>query len=142
MMWRGGLNIKGLNLIDRHLDLTNYDIVRNLIFKKNEILSFMDSHESNFLSHESRPLDLSVREYILDIYSSLDYYIKICEFNKESSEIIRLLTNGMSIEDVSKTTKLETRTIFNRVRRIVLKINLIAEIERCSENESTTTKWW
>lgn len=79
------------------------------------------------------PINIELNEYVESIYITLIDYINICEFNSESITIINSLFDGLEIDDISKKMKLENRTIFNRIRRIVLRINLIAKIERCSE---------
>lgn len=104
-------------------------------------MSYVNNQTNKFLSHEVTSSDIELSEYISNIYYTLDNYIMICEFNSESSSIINLLYDGYEIDEISKIMNLGNRTIFNRVRRIVLKINLIAKIERCSENESTIAKW-
>lgn len=123
-----------MNLLNKDFDLQNYDVVRNLIFNKKEIFSYIDSKQENkFLSHEISSVNIEIIEYVENIYITLIDYIKICEFNSESTEIISLLFEGLEIDEISKKMNLENRTIFNRIRRIVLRINLIAKIERCSE---------
>lgn len=79
------------------------------------------------------PINIELNEYVESIYITLIDYINICEFNSESITIINSLFDGLEIDDISKKMNLENRTIFNRIRRIVLRINLIAKIERCSE---------
>lgn len=79
------------------------------------------------------PINIELNEYVENIYITLIDYINICEFNSESTIIINSLFDGLDIDDISKKMNLGNRTIFNRIRRIVLRINLIAKIERCSE---------
>lgn len=123
-----------MEFLNRDVDFTNYDIVRNLIFNRQYIESISHEQQGNkFLSHEVTSFDLETSEYVREIYDTLDRYIIICEFNETNTMIIRELYRGASISEVKETCGIKgntDKTIFNRVRRIVNRINLVARLER------------
>lgn len=120
--------------LNRDVDFTNYDIVRSLIFNRQEIESVAKIQQTNrFLSHEVTSRDLSIVEYVENIYIELDKYIKICEFNDINSMMINSLQGGKSVIEVKDICGIKgttDKTIFNRLRRVVNKINLVASLER------------
>ena len=73
----------GINdFLEQDIDFTNYDIVRNIILNKQTIIEAVTYQQrSKFLSFENREFRIELVEYVEDIYSKLDDYINICNFN-------------------------------------------------------------
>lgn len=118
-------------MLFKEIDYTDYTVVRNLIFNRKEIESISRyQQEVKFLSHEMSNYNIETAEYIANIYAVLDNYIKICQFNQENTEIINYMFSGMDVQDICKKKNVGSQLIFNRLRRIVSKINLIARLER------------
>lgn len=121
------LIINGMDLDIKRIDFTNYDVVRNLIFKRQEIFSIvLHQPNSNFLEYETSNRDFELIETVKDVYTRLDTYIEFCNFNEFNSDLINRLSNGETVKDISIAKKASERTIFNRLRRVVLKINSVA----------------
>ena len=132
----------GINdFLEQDIDFTNYDIVRNIILNKQTIIEAVTYQQrSKFLSFENREFRIELVDYADDIYSKLDNYIKICNFNKKNTKIIEMLLGGVSIENIAKELNMKSNeVIFNRVRRIALKINSVAVKDKRKNNEIKTT---
>lgn len=134
-----------LKIINKRLnpvDFTDYHVVRNLIFNRVEVESIAKfQHSSVFLGSRMIEHDIELTEYVENIYKKLDEYIRLCNFNTKNLEIIKLLFEGVSISEIGESRNVGEQTIFNRIRRIVLKINLVAELERSKPCEDSITKW-
>ena len=132
----------GINdFLEHDIDFTNYNIVRNVILNKQTIIEAVTYQQrSKFLSFENREFDIELVEYVDDIYSKLDEYIEICDLNKKNAKLIKMLLGGVSIENIAKELNMKSNeVIFNRVRRIALKINSIAVKDKRKNNEIKTT---
>ena len=132
----------GINdFLEHDIDFTNYNIVRNIILNKQTIIEAVTYQQrSKFLSFENREFDIELVEYVDDIYSKLDEYIEVCDLNKKNAKLIKMLLGGVSIENIAKELNMKSNeVIFNRVRRIALKINSIAVKDKRKNNEIKTT---
>ena len=132
----------GINdFLEHDIDFTNYNIVRNVILNKQTIIEAVTYQQrSKFLSFENREFDIELVEYVDDIYSKLDEYIEVCDLNKKNAKLIKMLLGGVSIENIAKELNMKSNeVIFNRVRRIALKINSIAVKDKRKNNEIKTT---
>lgn len=132
----------GINdFLEHDIDFTNYNIVRNIILNKQTIIEAVTYQQrSKFLSFENREFDIELVEYVKDIYSKLDEYIEICNLNKKNAKLIKMLLGGVSIENIAKELNMKSNeVIFNRVRRVALKINSIAVKDKRKNNEIKTT---
>lgn len=132
----------GINdFLEHDIDFTSYDIVRNVILNKQIIIEAVTYQQrSKFLSFENREFDIELVEYVEDIYSKLDEYIEVCNLNKKNAKLIKMLLGGVSIENIAKELNMKSNeVIFNRVRRVALKINSIAVKDKRKNNEIKTT---
>ena len=131
----------GINdFLEHDIDFTNYNIVRNIILNKQTIIEAVTYQQrSKFLSFENREFDIELVEYVEDIYSKLDEYIEICNFNKKNTKLINMLFEGYSIKEISKELKLGNSGIFKSLSRISLKINSVAVKDKRKNNEIKTT---
>lgn len=132
----------GINdFLEHDIDFTNYNIVRNVILNKQTIVETVTYQQRlKFLSFENREFNIELVEYVENIYSKLDEYIEICNFNKKNTKLIKMLLEGVSIENIAKELDMKSNeVIFNRVRRIALKINSVAVKDKRKKNEIKTT---
>ena len=131
----------GINdFLEHDIDFTNYNIVRNVILNKQTIIEAVTYQQrSKFLSFENREFDIELVEYVEDIYSKLDEYIEICNFNKKNTKLINMLFEGYSIKEISKELKLGNSGIFKSLSRVSLKINSVAVKDKRKNNEIKIT---
>lgn len=131
----------GINdFLEHDIDFTSYDIVRNVILNKQIIIEAVTYQQrSKFLSFENREFDIELVEYVEDIYSKLDEYIELCNFNKKNTKLINMLFEGYSIKEISKELKLGNSGIFKSLSRISLKINSVAVKDKRKNNEIKIT---
>lgn len=131
----------GINdFLEHDIDFTNYNIVRNIILNKQTIIEAVTYQQrSRFLSFENREFDIELVEYVEDIYSKLDEYIKICNFNKKNTKLINMLFEGYSIKEIARELKLGNSGIFKSLSRVSLKINSVAVKDKRKNNEIKTT---
>ena len=131
----------GINdFLEQDIDFTNYDIVRNIILNKQTIIEAVTYQQrSKFLSFENKEFRIELVDYADDIYSKLDEYIDVCNFNKKNTKLIKMLFEGYSIKEIAKELKIKNEAIFDRVRRIALKINSVAIKDKIKNNEIKTT---
>lgn len=131
----------GINdFLEHDIDFTNYNIVRNIILNKQTIIEAVTYQQrSKFLSFENREFDIELVEYVEDIYSKLDEYIELCNFNKKNTKLINMLFEGHSIKEISKELKLGNSGIFKSLSRISLKINSVAVKDKRKNNEIKIT---
>lgn len=94
---------------------------------------------SRFLSFENREFDIELVDYVDNIYSKLDEYIEVCNFNKKNTKLINMLFEGYSIKEIARELKIKNEAIFDRVRRVTLRINSIAVKDKRKNNEIKTT---
>ena len=131
----------GINdFLEHDIDFTNYNIVRNVILNKQTIIEAVTYQQrSKFLSFENREFDIELVEYVEDIYSKLDKYIEVCNFNKKNTKLINMLFEGYSIKEIAEELKLGNSGIFKSLSRISLKINSVAIMDKRKNNEIKTT---
>lgn len=131
----------GINdFLEHDIDFTNYDIVRNVILNKQTIIEAVTYQQrSKFLSFENREFNIELVDYVDDIYSKLDEYIEVCNFNKKNTKLINMLFEGYSIKEIARELKIKNEAIFDRVRRITLRINSISVKDKRKNNEVKTT---
>lgn len=131
----------GINdFLEHDIDFTNYNIVRNVILNKQTIIEAVTYQQrSKFLSFENREFDIELVEYVENIYSKLDEYIEVCNFNKKNTKLINMLFEGYSIKEIARELKIKNEAIFDRVRRVTLKINSVAVKDKRKNNEIKTT---
>lgn len=131
----------GINdFLEHDIDFTNYNIVRNVILNKQKIIEVVTYQQrSKFLSFENREFDIELVEYVDNIYSKLDEYIESCNFNKKNTKLINMLFEGYSIKEIARELKIKNEAIFDRVRRVTLKINSVAVKDKRENNEIKTT---
>ena len=63
-----------------------------------------------------------LNEEVIHTYASLDWYIEKCNFSREQLEMIRLIGEGYSHEEIAYELKLLTSTIAGRLRTIYKRI--------------------
>lgn len=131
----------GINdFLERDIDFTNYNIVRNVILNKQTIMEAVTYQQrSKFLSFENREFDIELVEYVDNIYSKLDEYIEVCNLNKKNTKLINMLFEGYSIKEIATELKIKNEAIFDRVRRITFKINSVAVKDKRENNEIKIT---
>lgn len=78
------------------------------------------------LSHEYNNYDIEIVEYITDIYKELDRLIVKSKLNDKNKLIVDMLGVGYTISDIAKAIGTKENTVYDRLRRISLKINKIA----------------
>ena len=94
---------------------------------------------SKFLSFENREFNIELVEYVENIYSKLDKYIEVCNFNNKNTKLINMLFEGYSIKEIATELKIKNEAIFDRVRRITFKINSVAVKDKRENNEIKIT---
>ena len=125
------LDIREMIIQDKIADFKDYDFVRNLIINRIEIESIPKYQQQTFfLSHQVHEYNSELSDYVENLYETLDRYISICDFNEENLKILEYLFIGMDVRDICKLKKIKNQSVFNRIRKIVLKINFVAELER------------
>ena len=131
----------GINdFLEHDIDFTNYNVVRNIILNKQEIIETVTYQQrSKFLSFENREFDIELVDYVRDIYSTLDDYIEVCSFNKKNTKLIYMLFKGCSIKEIARELKVGDSGIFKSLSRIVLKINSVAVKDKSKNNEIKIT---
>ncbi|QGJ85048.1 hypothetical protein [Lactococcus phage P1048] len=131
----------GINdFLEHDIDFTNYDVVRNVILNKQTIIEVVTYQQrSKFLSFENREFNIELVEYVENIYSKLDKYIEVCNFNNKNTKLIHMLFEGYSIKEIATELKIKNEAIFDRVRRITFKINSVAVKDKRENNEIKIT---
>lgn len=113
------------------IDFSNYDVIRNMILNRNEIMtSALYQQSSRPFSHEYINYDIEIVEYITEIYKELDRLLVKSKLNDKNKLIVDMLSIGYTISDIAKTIGTKENTVYDRLRRISLKINKIAIKER------------
>lgn len=113
------------------IDFSNYDVIRNMILNRNEIMtSALYQQSSRPFSHEYINYDIEIVEYITEIYKELDRLIIKSKLNNNNKLIIDMLSDGYAISDIAKVIGTKENAIYNKIRRISLKINQIVIKER------------
>lgn len=113
------------------IDFSNYDVIRNMILNRNEIMtSALYQQSSRPFSHEYINYDIEIVEYITEIYKELDKLIIKSKLNDKNRLIVNMLSIGYTISDIAKAIGTKENTVYDRIRRISLKINKIAIKEK------------
>lgn len=113
------------------IDFSNYDVIRNMILNRNEIMtSALYQQSSRPFSHEYINYDIEIVEYITEIYKELDRLIIKSKLNDKNRLIVNMLSIGYTISDIAKAIGTKENTVYDRLRRISLKINKIAIKEK------------
>lgn len=111
-----------------NVNLSEYSLVRNLILNKLEIVNASKPHSHNdFLDFRVESVDYSFEDEIKELYNRLDEYINYCNFSDDNMIIIKALFNGVDVDEIARIKNVGSQTIYNRLRRIVLKINNVYE---------------
>lgn len=111
-----------------NINLSEYSLVRNLILNKLEIVNASKPHSHNdFLDFRVESVDYSFEDEIKELYNRLDEYINYCNFSDDNMIIIKALFNGVDVDEIARIKNVGSQTIYNRLRRIVLKINNVYE---------------
>lgn len=109
------------------IDFSNYNIVRNMILKRNEnMTSAYYQKSSRPFSHEYIGYDIEIVECIEEIYKELDRLIIKSKLNSKNKLIIDMLADGYPIQSIADTLEIKENAVYNRIGRISLKINKIA----------------
>ena len=135
------INTEINDFLEQDIDFTNYNVVRNIILNKQEIIEVVTYQQrSKFLSFENREFNIELVEYVDNIYSKLNEYIEFCNLNKKNTKLINMLFEGDSIDKIAGELDMRSNeVVFNRVRRIALKINSIAIKDKKERNEIKIT---
>ena len=135
------INTEINDFLEQDIDFTNYNVVRNIILNKQEIIEVVTYQQrSKFLSFENREFNIELVEYVDNIYSKLNEYIESCNLNKKNTKLINMLFEGDSIDKIAGELDMRSNeVVFNRVRRIALKINSIAVKDKRERNEIKIT---
>lgn len=135
------INTEINDFLEQDIDFTNYNVVRNIILNKQEIIEVVTYQQrSKFLSFENREFNIELVEYVDNIYSKLNEYIESCNLNKKNTKLINMLFEGDSIDKIAGELDMRSNeVVFNRVRRIALKINSIAIKDKRERNEIKIT---
>ena len=137
------INTEINDFLEQDIDFTNYNVVRNIILNKQEIIEVVTYQQrSKFLSFENREFDIELVEYVDNIYSKLNEYIESCNLNKKNTKLLNMLFEGDSIDKIAGELDMRSNeVVFNRVRRIALKINSVAIKDKKERNEIKITQW-
>lgn len=112
----------------QNVNFSEYSLVRNLILNKLEIVNASKPHNHNdFLDFKVESIDYSFEDEIKELYDRLDEYINYCNFSDDNMIIIKALFNGVDVDEIARIKNVGSQTIYNRLRRIVLKINNVYE---------------
>lgn len=112
----------------QNVNFSEYSLVRNLILNKLEIVNASKPHNHNdFLDFKVESIDDSFEDEIKELYDRLDEYINYCNFSDDNMIIIKALFNGVDVDEIARIKNVGSQTIYNRLRRIVLKINNVYE---------------
>lgn len=112
----------------QNINFSEYSLVRNLILNKLEIVNASKPHNRNdFLDFKVESIDYSFEDEIKELYDRLDEYIDYCNFSDDNMIIIKALFNGVDVDEIARIKNVGSQTIYNRLRRIVLKINNVYE---------------
>ena len=135
------INTEINDFLEQDIDFTNYNVVRNIILNKQEIIEVVTYQQrSKFLSFENREFDIELVEYVDNIYSKLNEYIESCNLNKKNTKLLNMLFEGDSIDKIAGELDMKSNeVVFNRVRRIALKINSVAIKDKKERNEIKIT---
>lgn len=135
------INTEINDFLEQDIDFTNYNVVRNIILNKQEIIEVVTYQQrSKFLSFENREFDIELVEYVDNIYSKLNEYIESCNLNKKNTKLLNMLFKGDSIDKIAGELDMRSNeVVFNRVRRIALKINSVAIKDKKERNEIKIT---
>lgn len=134
------INTEINDFLEQDIDFTNYNVVRNIILNKQEIIEVVTYQQrSKFLSFENREFDIELVEYVDNIYSKLNEYIESCNLNKKNTKLLNMLFEGDSIDKIAGELNIKTKAVFNRTRRIALKINSVAIKDKKERNEIKIT---
>ncbi len=135
------INTEINDFLEQDIDFTNYNVVRNIILNKQEIIEVVTYQQrSKFLSFENREFDIELVEYVDNIYSKLNEYIESCNLNKKNTKLLNMLFEGDSIDKIAGELDMRSNeVVFNRVRRIALKINSVAIKDKKERNEIKIT---
>lgn len=118
-----------IRLLDKKIDYTDYEIVRNLIMSRSEIVELSKYQQlSCFLGYEMLEYNHELNQYVTEVYSVLDSIIKECEFSKQNLIILNLLSSGYTAIEISRFINISSQsTIFHRLKRMIIKINKVAK---------------
>ena len=111
---------------DFNIDFKNYESVRHFIIKYSEYLYLKNIIEERIFLDEStcNREHLNIINLYLDInIRKLNSIICSAKIKKGNKELLNRLINGESVRKISKTDMLYENTIYNKIRRIVKKIN-------------------
>lgn len=92
--------------------------------------SALYQQSSRPFSHEYINYDIEIVEYITEIYKELDRLIIKSKLNDNNKLIIDMLRDGYTISDIAKVIGTKENAIYNKIRRISLKINQIVIKEK------------
>ena len=96
------INTEINDFLEQDIDFTNYNVVRNIILNKQEIIEVVTYQQrSKFLSFENREFDIELVEYVDNIYSKLNEYIESCNLNKKNTKLLNMLFEGDSIDKIA-----------------------------------------
>ena len=113
------------------IDFSNYNVVRNMILNRSDAMTSAFYQQSyRPLSHEYNNYDIEIVEYITEIYKELDRLIIKSKLNDKNRLIVNMLSIGYTISDIAKAIGTKENTVYDRLRRISLKINKIAIKEK------------
>lgn len=117
--------VKGLELKD--FNFSDYDVVRNIILNRSE-LELRTAQSNTFLQYRLEEVDYVIKDLIQSLYQKLDLIILCCEFKQENLMLLNYLFLGMSFQEIGERMNMATQSVFNRLRRIIIKINNTSSI--------------
>lgn len=127
-------------IIERKIDLCNYHVVRSLILNRIDIqVHAYSQQDSSFLNHTAIEFDYDTKKIVEDVYLKLDKLIVDCKFSEENIKILEFFFLGFTFQDISSIMNVGDQSIFNRLRRMILKINNKAR--ECQEYENNIVEW-
>lgn len=118
--WLKTLELKDFNFSD-------YDVVRKIILNRSE-LELRTAQSNTFLQYRLEEVDYVIKDLIQSIYQKLDLIILCCEFKQENLMLLNYLFLGMSFQEIGERMNMATQSVFNRLRRIIIKINNTSSI--------------
>lgn len=119
----------------RQVDYSDYHVVRNMILLRSEFMFRANNQQDvRFLAYSLSSFDYEFKELVHEMYRELDELISLCDFSEKNLVVLTLLSNGHDFNEVAQKMNVQSKTIFNRLKRMTIKINNVAGARRAYEN--------
>lgn len=119
----------------KQVDYSDYHVVRNMILLRSEFMFRANNQQDvRFLAYSLSSFDYEFKELVHSMYRELDELISLCDFSEKNLVVLTLLSNGHDFNEVAQRMNVQSKTIFNRLKRMTIKINNVAGARRAYEN--------